>query len=197
MSNTLIKNRIIIILLFAMTIIPFSIAWYMSVNTEWVAEGTNKGQLIDPVITADHADFTGLDQFSIDNLTERKGRWVLLNLIEQQECTERCLDALHKSKQLRLMMSKDLTRIRRMALLMHPNVSTEASTWWEDDIRLLRTLPSTALKSKISAAINGPLEGGLLLMDPLGNIMMWYGPEFNPYDVKADLAKLLKFSQVG
>jgi hypothetical protein len=34
-------------------------------------------------------------------------------------------------------------------------------------------------------------------MDPLGNLMMQYDPGFDPYDVKKDLKKLLKISQIG
>jgi hypothetical protein len=34
-------------------------------------------------------------------------------------------------------------------------------------------------------------------IDPLGNVMMKYAPDFNPYDAKSDLMHLLKISQIG
>ncbi len=198
MNSTLQKNRITILLLFAMSIIPFGIAWYLSINTDWVEEGTNNGHLISPVILTSHKDFSGFDEFSQQNLKEIKGRWTLINWVTTNQCEKNCLQALHKSKQLRLMMSKDLVRIRRLVLLTQTPESTKAATWWENDRRLLRAMPTVQLLEKVRRVkANQQLEGSLMIMDPLGNIMMWYAADFDPYDVKEDLAKLLKFSQIG
>jgi hypothetical protein len=55
-----------------------------------------------------------------------------------------------------------------------------------------------ALLAKLNKAREqGVVDGMLFLMDPLGNIMMQYEPDFDPYKVKSDLRKLLKISQIG
>ncbi len=194
------RNRRTILIVFAMSIIPFCIAWYLSVNAEWMGAGTNKGKLIIPPLTTERSEFQGYDQFSKDNIGELTGHWVLVNVVPGSECNEVCLNAIHKTRQLRLMMNKDLTRIRRVAVLLSkPAVSEQGvTTWWKDDLRLLRVIPKQSLAGKIKQISKGqPIDGMLILMDPLGNLMMQYKSGFDPYDVKKDLSKLLRISQIG
>jgi len=192
------KNKRTIIIIFAMSIIPFGIAWYLSNDTSWMIKGTNNGQLITPPVTTERNEFIGHDDFSIENINELRGHWVLLNVIPNTECNTVCLEAIHKTKQLRLMMNKDLTRIRRAVLVM-PEVNAElAMQWWKEDKRLLRLKPAISLITKLKTIRGADVpEGMLFLMDPLGNIMMQYEPEFDPYKVKRDLGKLLRISQIG
>ncbi|NBV74837.1 MAG: hypothetical protein EBR59_02325 [Methylococcaceae bacterium] len=51
------KNRLTIVVIFAMAIIPFSIAWYLAGNPNGLKLGTNNGELIAPVVTTDLPDF--------------------------------------------------------------------------------------------------------------------------------------------
>lgn len=192
------KNRRTILLLFSMTIVPFCIAWYMSSNLSWVGNGTNQGQLITPVVTTETSEFIGYDEFSTRNMGELKGHWVLINVLPNSTCNTLCLDSIHNTKQLRLMMSKDISRIRRVALILSDVNESVAKAWWKDDIRLLRSKPSDSLVQKLKKIRKaGILEGMIFLMDPLGNLMMQYEPGFDPYKVKRDLGKLLRISQIG
>ncbi len=189
------KNRKTIILLFAMTGIPFLIAWYLSANTAWMSAGTNRGELMVPPITTVKSDLQAFDEFTRQNIDEFKGRWVIFNVIDSPDCEQECRLSIHKTKQIRLMMNKDLTRIRRGALLLVDADGEKAKTWWEDDSRLLRVKATPVLVKKIkNTAIT---HGMLIIMDPLGNMMMRYQTDFDPYDVKADLMKLLRISQIG
>jgi len=55
-----------------------------------------------------------------------------------------------------------------------------------------------ALAAKIKKLLgSGVQEGQILLMDPLGNLMMQYKSGFDPYEIKRDLKKLLRISQIG
>ncbi len=198
MNEQLNKNRRIILILFALSVIPFVIAWYMSQHPEWMKTGTNKGELITPVVVTERSELTGFDEFSRENISELSGHWVLVNIIDNKECDKVCQDALLKTRQLRLMMNKDLTRIRRMVVLMEQVDPQVASRWWQKDLRLLRVVPSSSFKEKIRKIIGQQHNSGwLILMDPLGNLMMKYQPGFDPYDVKKDLGKLLRISQIG
>jgi len=192
------KNNRTIIIVFAMSIIPFGIAWYLSNNTNWIDKGTNNGELITPVVTTELNEFSGFDDFSNENIKELSGHWVLINVLPNKDCNLICQRALHKTKQLRLMMGKDLTRIRRLVLII-PDVNIElAKQWWKDDLRLLRSKPVPSLVQKLQKITNNNIsEGMLLLMDPLGNLMMQYESGFDVYKVKSDLGKLLRISQIG
>ncbi len=198
MNKQQLKNRNTILLLLAMTVIPFLVAWYLAANKVWPGMGTNKGQLIVPPVTTEFSEFTGFDQFSRNNMAELKGHWVLVNVVPGNRCEMACLDAIHASKQIRLMMNKDLVRIRRVVLLLSRVNAEEAATWWQDDARLLRSRPQVSLVEKVRNIQQGQIpDGMLLLMDPLGNLMMRYDPGFDPYDIKKDLGKLLRISQIG
>lgn len=186
----------IILLIFAMSIIPFSIAWYLAENPGKISLGTNNGDLIAPPETTEPGDVVGFDSFSAENLKELHGHWVLINLLPQGQCQQSCLDALHKTRQITLMMGKDIARIRRLAMLLG-NSGQPFSKEWQDDARLLKVLPSATLRDKIYKITGGSQDGALLIMDPLGNLMMKYSAGYDPYKVRNDLSKLLRISQIG
>jgi hypothetical protein len=189
------KNRITIIVIFAMSIIPFGIAWFLAKNPDIVKLGTNHGVLIAPPQVTEAEEFAGYDAFSAENMHELKGHWVLVNPVPR-ECGETCRDALYKTHQLTLMMGKDIARIRRLALLFDKAYQLPAE--WRDDGRLLKALPAASLREKLNKLGAQALqEGMLLIMDPLGNLMMQYAPGYDPYKVKNDLGKLLRISQIG
>ncbi|OQK16994.1 hypothetical protein AU255_03585 [Methyloprofundus sedimenti] len=192
------KNHRTIIILALMTIIPFSFAWYLTTDPDFKPSATNKGDLIIPVITTEDSDLQGIDDFSINNIGQLKGHWVMLNIIPANNCNKLCVEAIHATRQLRLMLNKDLTRTRRAVIVMQGQQEAEFQPWWDEDDRLIKVKPSPALAIKIKQQLGGKIaEGRLLLMDPLGNIMMQYSSEFDPYAVKSDLKKLLRISQIG
>lgn len=245
MINQQKKNRLLILIIFAMTFIPFMIAWGLKENPELLKGKTNHGQLITPPITTERSDFSGFDTFSADNIKELAGHWLIVNVIPTSHCNENCLDALLKTRQLRLMLNKDLPRTRRVVMIYDEIVQEEASQWWLKDSLLwrlhrgknkedgmlyssllreenkiddtlvarllgrennahvlnsdlIRVVPNAALKNKISGLRQGRIPDGMLfLMDPLGNLMMQYEPDFDPYQVKSDLMHLLRSSQIG
>lgn len=192
------NNRNIILILFAITIIPFLIAGYLAQHPEWFQPSTNRGELIQPVITTERNEVEGWDTFSVENIKELNGRWVLLNIVSKKPCERDCLDAIHKSRQLRLMMNKDLTRIRRAVVFLADIDPENLASIWKEDERILRLKAKPELAKTLRMLIQeAPGNDWLILMDPLGNLMMKYRPGFDPYDVKKDLAKLLRISQIG
>ncbi|MDO8938562.1 MAG: hypothetical protein Q7U98_05340 [Methylicorpusculum sp.] len=198
MNNQQKRNQRLILAIFGMSVIPFIIAWYLAEHPETVAGRTNYGELIIPPITTERTDLTGFDQFSSENLVELKGRWVMINLIPASDCNVDCKESIFKSKQLLLMMGKDLTRIRRAVMVFEGVTVDTQGAWWSEDSRLLKVKPNQALQKKIEALKQGKVPHGMfILMDPLGNLMMHYQPGFDPYKVKSDLRKLLSISQIG
>lgn len=198
MTNQKNKNQRTIIILALMTIIPFSVAWYLTKDSSFRPEATNYGQLIIPVITTERSELEGIDDFSQKNKQELQGHWVILNIIPSQACNQQCADAIFATKQLRLMLNKDLTRTRRAVIVMQGEQDPAYQPWWDEDDRLLKLRPSAILAEKIRQLLGTEiLDGQLLLMDPLGNLMMLYPSGFDPYAVKRDLKKLLRISQIG
>jgi hypothetical protein len=192
------KNRLFMLLIFGMSLVPFLLAWTLHGKAPFIEGRTNKGQLITPVVTTERSDLKGLDSFSVANIAELKGHWVMLNVVPADGCNKICLAAIHKTKQLRLMLNKDLTRTRRAVIFFKELKPETANQWLQDDKVLLKVKPSAALAEKIAEIRDGTVPDGLLLlMDPLGNLMMQYEPGFDPYKVKSDLMHLLRISQIG
>lgn len=192
------KNRLLILIIFGMSIIPFLIAWGLKENPGLLKGSTNKGQLITPIVTTERSDFTGFDQFTRDNMAEMPGHWLMINVIPADQCNQLCLEAIYKTKQIQLMLNKELTRTRRVVLVFKDVASETAAQWWRDDTRLLRVKPGAGLVKKLAEIRQGNVpEGMLFIMDPLGNLMMQYEPGFDPYEVKNDLMHLLRISQIG
>ena len=193
------KNHRTIIILALMTIIPFSFAWYLTTDPDFRPGATNNGELIIPVVTTKRADFQGVDAFSVENIKQLNGHWVMLNIIPGTECLKVCIDAIHATKQLRLMLNKDLTRTRRAVIIMQGKQRADYQPWWDEDDRLLKVKVDMALAEQLKRLLGGAemAEGQLILMDPLGNLMMQYKSGFDPYAVKRDLKKLLRISQIG
>ena len=138
MNNQQKKNRLLILAIFGMTIIPFLIAWVLKENPELVKGTTNSGQLIIPPIATERSDFTGFDAFSAENMKELAGHWLIVNVIPNTGCNEICLDALLKTKQLRLMLNKELPRTRRIVIIFKEPAAEAASQWWLKDTLLWR-----------------------------------------------------------
>ena len=192
------KNHILILVIFGMSIIPFLIAWGLKENPQLLRGKTNNGQLVIPPLTTERKDLTGFDEFSTENMSELAGHWLLVNVIPNNSCNESCIEAIHKTRQLRLMLNKELTRTRRIVLVLKDVAPETAGKWWEDDSTLLRVKVNEAVANKITEIRQGNIPDGMLfLMDPLGNLMMQYEPGFDPYNVKSDLMHLLRISQIG
>jgi hypothetical protein len=123
---------------------------------------------------------------------------VLLHVVTDQGCHKECKESLYKTKQIRLMLNKDLLRLRRVLMLDEGADERQAGDRWRDDQYLLRVRPGQGVIELLSDAIGQPLEEGtVFVMDPFGNVLLWYPPGFDPYGVKKDLKRLLSVSQIG
>ena len=192
------KNRNTVLLILALSVIPFSIAWYLAKHPETLRLGVSNGDLSTPPLTTQFSEFSGYDGFTADNLAELKGHWVLINPIGAV-CDAGCEEVLYKTRQISLMMGKDISRIRRAAVLLADSTDQPVfKAEWLADGHFLKTRVSADLALKIQNIIGKTATGGsLLIMDPLGNLMMHYPAGFDPYKVRNDLSKLLKISQIG
>lgn len=191
------NNRRTVLLILALAIVPFSFAWYLAKNPDSLRLGASNGDLVTPPLTTEFSEFSGFDPFSNENIVQLKGHWVLINLQYGPVCDAACEDVLYKSRQISLMMGKDISRIRR-AVVVTADSGKVFNDDWQNDGHLLKIKVSPALQEKIRNITGSDAAvGSLLLMDPLGNLMMHYPGGFDPYKVRNDLSKLLKISQIG
>jgi len=132
------KNRFLIVLIFGLSIVPVVIALILSKNSSLWGQGINNGQLIVPPIPTEYTEFTGFDSFSESNRGELTGHWLIVNVITQADCNESCLEAIIKTRQIRLMLNKELSRTRRVVMILESVDQDIASQWWLKDSLLWR-----------------------------------------------------------
>jgi hypothetical protein len=194
------RNRLIVVLIALVSIIPFGLAWYLAKHSEVLQNQPkgNYGQLITPARPIEYAELLQTPVTAADTLGEVKGRWVMVQFSAAAVCDPACQATAQRTGRLRLMLNKELSRVRRLLLFSAPADEASAKALAERDPTLLMAGLSEPLRQRLQEAIGKPLaEGGVLLLDPFANAMMWYPPGFDPYGLLRDLKRLLKNSQIG
>ncbi len=194
------RNRMMIISIALICIIPFGFAWYLAKNPQLVKDRqkTNYGHLISPAQSIDYDLFFQAPVTTVENLPEIKGHWVMVQIVAGPVCADICKETLQKTEKVRLLMSKDIPRVRR--LLLFPGQASPDSAREIANLNpaLLITGMSDALRQRLQDSVGRPLaEGTVVLLDPFSNAMMWYEPGFDPYGILKDLQRLLRISQIG
>jgi hypothetical protein len=122
------------------------------------------------------------------------GYWVLI-YTNSGGCAEDCKHALITLRQSRLMLGKEMERLKRVFL---HGASTPDTVFLADEHAGLISLRDDSLLSLLNNKKPETLSaGGYFLMDPLGNLVMYFEPETDPSDMVEDLKRLLKLSRIG
>jgi hypothetical protein len=149
---------------------------------------TNHGVLLEPVVNLGES----LPNSALDTLQEDK--WLLL-LNEPGTCATECRQGLYAMRQMRLMLGKEMDRLAR--LLLHGETAPD-TVFLADEHQGLMTLRDKALGDYL--AIKKPAAaktGGYYLIDPHGNLVMYFPPDLAPGDIVSDQKRLLKLSRIG
>lgn len=183
------KSQRQLLALFAIFLLPpvsAYIAWKY-VGEHGVTATTNNGQFISPARSLQY-DVLG------EKAQPLKGRWTYV-VLAPQGCEKQCQDQLYLTRQLRIAVNKDFERVRRVVFEPSGTLSDDLKAEHQDLLTL------GALPEPFQAAFQGDKfnHAGeqIFLIDPLGNLMMYYDSSVNFRGMLKDLQKLLKISQVG
>lgn len=149
---------------------------------------TNHGDLLQPVIPiADELPGASL----LDNIG---GRWLLI-YSNSGACEEACERALYVLRQSRLTLGNDRDRLGRVLLRREsaPDTVNPGEDYAGTTILIDDTLAEWLQVKKPEAAASG----GYFLVDPLGNLVMYFSPEIDPAAMIEDIEHLLEFSRIG
>ena len=120
-------------------------------------------------------------------------RWTML-YIEPNECDSFCLDRLLLIKRVRLLMNEEMRRVRTTFITPQANLE-DILQKDNPDLKIRQIESSNAEFLKQFPHLN---ERPIYLIDPLGNMMMFYPQETPEYKkMIKDLKRLLKYSRVG
>ena len=191
--------RTSLLIIAALFLLPLLLAWFMySGAIEYKPSSTrNFGQLVEPPLPMAWEDTvlmpgvvesdSGVSQVFSDH-------WVILYAVPDP-CLELCFQEVTSLRQIHRASGRHQARVR-IALLMREPSSEELETSLLDTYSQFHLIsdPSGKLSARLEQATGG--EGSAYLIDPLGNIMMFYASGADPNHLKQDLNRLLTWSKL-
>ncbi|NQV87069.1 MAG: hypothetical protein HQ492_08335 [Woeseiaceae bacterium] len=168
---------------------PLAVATWMYYSGTLLPEGrTNHGTLLEPVVSV------------VEKLPESEvvkqgdGYWILI-YSNDGDCAEACRQALYTLRQSQKMLGKEMDRLKRVFL---HGVSSPDTVFLADEHAGLTALRDDSLSVLLNNEKPATLSaGGYFLMDPLGNLVMYFKPEMDPRDMVGDIKRLLNLSHIG
>jgi hypothetical protein len=164
-------------------------AWmYYGGHFTRATSGSNHGELLEPLVNLneefpDSALLAGSD-----------GRWLLL-YAHETNCGESCVAALYTIRQSRLMLGKEQDRLARGFL--HGDTPPDTVFLADEHPGLITTQDAGLYRLLNNKKPTETPGGGYFLVDPLGNLVMYFRPDIDPADMVDDIKHLLRLSRIG
>ena len=178
MESKILRSRLILLGVALVFIIPILVSWYLVFFSDFKKGdgGTQKGELISPVIPLGEPEVFNLKSKTIESIN---GKWTLLFFVEN-ECNQLCEDKLYQLRQIRLALGKDRDKVDRLL------VSKNKQQWSQ----YTNSFNGQKYIDPTSRDYNGLIKkfndyAGLdlkatYLIDPYGFLMMKYPQDDNP-----------------
>lgn len=184
------KARLQFVLIAFVFVGPLLVATWLYFQGEALqpAGRTNHGTLLDPIININQE----LPGSSIHGHNENA--WLLV-YAHAGPCEASCRAALYTTRQSRLMLGKEMDRLQR--IFLHGE-SAPDTVFLAEEHQGLITIEDSGLGSLLKNKRPNDLPaGGYFLIDPLGNLVMYFRPDLDPSEMVDDIKHLLKLSRIG
>lgn len=188
------KGRMIFLLLAIFFTVPLLVVVAM-IKFDWRPSGKSYGQLIQPPVSIAHSTrWVSDNQQALPTFWQDKWNIVLI----ARECDAGCMQRLYDLRQIYVSMYKDMVRVQRVLITQQADTTSIRARYPDLMIINGRTEQVAELGSMLSGGGQNTLDAQrVYFIDPLGNIMMQYGPDMEAKWIRKDLVKLLKASWAG
>jgi len=128
---------------------------------------------------------------------------VTLLYISDADCGDTCRNNLYKMRQVRIAQNENMKRVQTLFLLNADSIPDELAGFLAQEHKdMAVALPSATQAASIEPQFRvdeTPVREAqrVYIVDPLGNLMMYYQPDADARGMLKDLQKLLKYSQIG
>jgi hypothetical protein len=99
----------------------------------------------------------------------------------------------------RLALDRDMNRVQRVFVATGPCCDQNFLAQEHPDLLTVAAAADSPLLAALDAAGPGTAgaPGRIYVVDPLGNLMMWYSAAAQPKGLLEDMKRLLKLSHIG
>ena len=150
---------------------------------------SNHGALLEPYINVRKELSDSLISEQYDGTS-----WLLL-YTNRASCDDQCRSALYTLRQSRMMLGKEMERLQRVFLR---GVTAPDTVFIAKEHQGLIMAEDSRLTGLLINKRPADLPaGGYFLIDPLGNLVMYFRPDLDPADMVDDIKHLLRLSRIG
>lgn len=186
------KSLILLLIVFITPVILGTLLFFNLEKLGFEKGSTNYGTLIQPARPAVMVDLMQADQAAVKEDTLAK-RWTLTYLAPKN-CDQTCLDKLTLIKKVRLLTNEKMRRVRTLLVTNKVIADSLDKKQYPDMVVTYTGSADSEFLQQFPAQETNPIY----LIDPLGNIMMYYPQEdTNAKKMIKDLSRLLKYSKLG
>jgi hypothetical protein len=126
-----------------------------------------------------------------------RGKWTFL-YVQRGSCDEECLRRLYDTRQVRLALDREMTRVQRVFIADADCCELPALRAAHPDLIMLALGPSDdALLALLPDGVQALDAHRVYVIDPLGNLMMFYPEGAKPKGMLEDMKRLLRLSSIG
>jgi len=202
MNDPAARGRNTLLLMLGIAAAPFLLAWLLINFTDIGRSGApaSHGTLVAPPFPLPDAVLhePGHEPVAIAANHRLHRHWTLAH-VAGASCDQACEAALLTMRQVRLALGRDAARVQRVLAvdegaldLLTPRQRAEfAGLLLVEYARLARDA------FRLPDGVDPRAAGRLYLVDPLGNLMMFYAPDADPAGIVKDLKRLLRYSRIG
>jgi cytochrome oxidase Cu insertion factor (SCO1/SenC/PrrC family) len=192
------RQRRLLIGLAAMFFAPLGLAFYLYYgHGTWHPGGrVNAGELINPArpLPALALPLASSGETAPNFL---QGKWTFL-YVRQGRCDDECLKHLYDTRQIRIALDRDMNRVQRVFIGDNDCCDRQAlRTAHPDLIDIVASAAAAPLLALLPGKPGAADSGRVYVIDPLGNLMMFYDSDAKPKGMLEDMKRLLRLSSIG
>ncbi len=190
------RNRLIILAIVAVFLLPVLMAglWYANIH-DWGYETMAHGHLVTPPVALHPPPLPlalGPGRLSPSYF---RGRWTLV-YAGRPDCLPDCREALYATRQIRLAMGVDITRVQRIYLVLGHPTKTGFLEVEDPDLTVVDAATPSGRRfvGRLLRAGHARLGKAIFVVDPEGRLMMTYPAGADPMVLLHDMQRLLSLA---
>ena len=196
------RSRLTLLILVILFALPIVLAWIATKNKSWQPTNSkNNGELLEPVRPLPEFTLNKIDgtDFKLEDI---RRKWTLIYFVAQS-CDQSCQESLVKVRDVRLAQSGDALRVQYFLIYAQKPAASEVASLAKEHPRLNLLVAegdsATVLLNTFKLNTDELLAQThrVYLVDPIGNLMMYYSEGFPGNGLLKDIRYLLHWSQIG